>query len=386
MPLHIPNTKKCKICKEEKLFSEFYPLKSGKYGIDSKCKICDIEEGRKFSRTKKGLIFEIYRNNKKRIKDYHDNLLHFSRDEFYNWLNNEQQFNDLHGTWVNSNYTVELKPACYKIDSDMPYTLDNMGIATSKQVKEKIAKDRKSGANHSFNTKISKPVNQYTKDGLFIKTHHSIQAAERYLQEINNDNRRYGTSITACKNGRAKSAHGYIWKENTTPIEKTKFGEKIDVKHLNNYLIEDIENILGSEISIDTEKENLIKCRICQGKFRDQLIEYWNGCSITGFKNINLLVASHIKPWRDSSNTERLDVYNGLLLTPNLDKLFDKGYISFNDNGEILISKDLIDYKMLGVKKDMKVIIEERHKRYLEFHRTNIFETYNKYEETNNLP
>lgn len=383
MPLHIPNAKKCKICKKEKAFTEFYPLKSGKYGIDSKCKVCNLKKGKNFSRTKKGLIYEIYRSIKKSVKTHEENLLYFSREDFYNWIDNEESFIKLYEVWVNNDYNVDLKPACYKIDSDISYTLDNFGIATSKQVKEKIAKDRKSGANHSFNTKISTPVNQYTKDGIFLRRHHSIHAAERYLQEINNDNRRYNTSITACKNGRAKSAHGYIWKEDTIPIEKTKFGEKINVKHLNNYLLEDIENILGSEISIDTEKESLIKCRIGQGKFRDQLIEYWNSCSVTGFKNIDLLVASHIKPWRDSSNIERLDVYNGLLLTPNLDKLFDKGYISFKDNGEILISKDLIDYEALGVKKDMKTAISEQHKRYLEFHRTNIFEAYNKTLERN---
>jgi len=373
MPLHIPNTKKCKICKEEKLFNEFYPLKSGKYGIDSKCKICNLEKGKKFSKTKEGLIFEIYRNHKKGINNYQDNLEYVSREEFYNWLDNKKLFMNLYEEWVNDNYIVDLKPACYKIDSDLPYTLDNLGIATSKQVKEKIAKDRKSGANHSFNAKISTPVNQYTKDGLFVRRHHSIHAAERYLQKINNDKRRYNTSITACKNGRAKSAHGYVWKEDITQIEKTKFGEKIDVKHLNNYLIEDIENILDNEISIDTEKEELIKCRIGQGKFRDYLIEYWKGCSVTNFQDIEILVASHIKPWRSSSSKERLDVYNGLLLTPNLDKLFDKGYISFDDNGKILISKSLKNYQVLGINTDMKINITEEHKKYLTFHREQIF-------------
>lgn len=365
--------KKCKICKKEKLFSEFYPLKSGKYGIDSKCKIYNLNKGKEFSRTKEGLIFEIYKNNKKQIKNDQDNLLHFSREEFYNWLNSEKSFINLYDAWVNNDYIVDLKPACYKIDSDMSYTLDNLGVATSKQVKDKIANDIKSGANYSFNAKISKPVNQYTKDGIFERRHHSIHAAERYLQEINNDKRQYNTSITACKNGKTKSAHGYIWKEDTTTIEKTKFGEKIDVKHLNNYLIEDIENILGSEIVIDTEKENLIKCRIGQGKFRDQLIEYWNGCSVTGFKNIDLLVASHIKPWRNSSDKERLDVYNGLLLTPNLDKLFDKGYISFSDNGKILISDELSEYNLFGISTDIKITIDEKHQNYLLFHRKNIY-------------
>lgn len=370
---NVPNTKKCKICKEEKLFSEFYPLKSGKYGIDSKCKICDLEEGKKFSRTKKGLIFEIYRNIKKSIKINEQNLLHFSREEFYNWLSSEKLFINLYEAWVNNDYIVDLKPACYKIDSDMSYTLDNLGVATSKQVKDKIANDIKSGANYSFNAKISKPVNQYTKDGMFQQRHHSIHAAERYLQEVNNNNKVYHVGITNCVNGKLKSSYGYKWVEDTSPISKTQFGEKIDVKHLNNYLLEDIENILGSEIVIDTEKENLIKCRIGQGKFRDQLIEYWNGCSVTGFKNIDLLVASHIKPWRNSSNKERLDVYNGLLLTPNLDKLFDKGYVSFDNNGKILISKSLENYQILGVNYNMKINIDKNHKKYLAFHREQIF-------------
>jgi len=122
-------------------------------------------------------------------------------------------------------------------------------------------------------------------------------------------------------------------------------------------LISDIEKIIDTKIPISTEKHNLVKCRIGQGTFREKLINLWNGCSVTKFKNIEILIASHIKPWSKSSNEERLDVFNGLLLTPNLDKLFDKGYISFQDNGKILISESLKHFELLGITTDMRVSI-----------------------------
>lgn len=124
----------------------------------------------------------------------------------------------------------------------------------------------------------------------------------------------------------------------------------------------------------ETEKESLVKSRIGQGLFRKQLIEYWNGCSVTACETIPLLMASHIKPWRKSNNAERLDVYNGLLLTPNLDKLFDKGYISFNKKGRIICSDSLSnsEYKVLGITKDMELKhIDDEHQIFLEFHRNN---------------
>jgi predicted restriction endonuclease len=122
------------------------------------------------------------------------------------------------------------------------------------------------------------------------------------------------------------------------------------------------------------EKENLTKCRLGQGIFRKSIIDYWSSCSVTKYKNIDILIASHIKPWKSSSNEERLDVYNGFLLTPNLDKLFDKGYISFNDNGEIMIADILKYFEELGLNKSMKIEIEDGHKKYLKFHRENVFQ------------
>lgn len=93
----------------------------------------------------------------------------------------------------------------------------------------------------------------------------------------------------------------------------------------------------------DTVREAIIKARVGQGLFREQLIKRWNGqCSVTGVKAPELLIASHIRPWSLCDTAEqRISPANGLLLTPNLDKLFDRGLISFDDNFKIMISSKL---------------------------------------------
>ena len=168
-------------------------------------------------------------------------------------------------------------------------------------------------------------------------------------------------------------------------FEKNKRGQNMYNSAFNRYiefledyqeeseLISDIEKIIDTKIPISTEKQNLVKCRIGQGTFREKLIKLWEGCSVTKFKNIEILIASHIKPWSKSSNEERLDVFNGLLLTPNLDKLFDKGYISFKDDGKILISETLKNFELLGITTDMSIPIKTEHKKYLDYHRIEIF-------------
>ncbi len=127
----------------------------------------------------------------------------------------------------------------------------------------------------------------------------------------------------------------------------------------------------------ETERENIIKSRLGQGLFRDKLIALWRGCAVTGCKMTNLLIASHIKPWAESTNEERLDAYNGLLLIPNIDKLFDRGYVSFLNNGRIILSKHLQneEYEIFGINKRLKLNhpISTQHMGYLDYHRTNRF-------------
>lgn len=107
-------------------------------------------------------------------------------------------------------------------------------------------------------------------------------------------------------------------------------------------IFDDIEAHKDEFKSLDqTEKESIVKSRIGQGLFRDGVVEVWGSCSVTGLGNLSVVRASHIKPWRDSSNQERLDPMNGLLLQPTLDHLFDLGLITFDEAGIAMISPQL---------------------------------------------
>ena len=141
-------------------------------------------------------------------------------------------------------------------------------------------------------------------------------------------------------------------------------------------LIDDIETIIKDEIIPKTEKEQLISARIGQGNYRNKLINLWKKCAVSECKMTDVLIASHIKPWKESTNKERLDRYNGLLLLPNYDKLFDKGLISFEDNGKIIISPLIKEeeYKVLGISPNDKLFkVYPKNKPYLEEHRRIVF-------------
>ena len=134
----------------------------------------------------------------------------------------------------------------------------------------------------------------------------------------------------------------------------------------------DLKSIDESSSSETEEKEELKKARIGQGKFRKDLIELWQHCSVSKYEIVEFLIASHIIPWHKSNNKDRLNKYNGLLLLPNYDKLFDKGYISFDDNGLILLSKKLSleSFRKLGITQTDRLIkVHEENKPYLRIHR-----------------
>ena len=79
----------------------------------------------------------------------------------------------------------------------------------------------------------------------------------------------------------------------------------------------------------ETDKEQLIKARRGQGTFQVRVEAIEAACRVTGVKDRQFLVASHIKPWRASDNAEKLDGNNGQLLSPHVDKVFDNGWITF---------------------------------------------------------
>lgn len=139
----------------------------------------------------------------------------------------------------------------------------------------------------------------------------------------------------------------------------------------------DIEKEIRQNTSLEhTEKEQLVKSRRGQGTFRTNLERIEKACRVTGVTAKEHLRASHIKPWKDSSNPERLDGYNGLLLSPHIDALFDKGYISFADDGEMLVSSktDTLVLSLWGLGTKLNVgTFSEKQKVYLAYHRENVF-------------
>jgi len=127
-----------------------------------------------------------------------------------------------------------------------------------------------------------------------------------------------------------------------------------------------------------TEAERLVVQRVGQNLFRQALLDYWQGkCCVTGLAVPSLLRASHIKPWAKCENDDqRLDVFNGLLLAPHLDALFDDGWVSFSDEGMLLTSQQLEPsaQAILGVSAKQKVTgLSPEHLPYLAFHRNNEF-------------
>lgn len=122
----------------------------------------------------------------------------------------------------------------------------------------------------------------------------------------------------------------------------------------------------------ETEKENIIKSRRGQGLFRKRVSLIEGECRITKVNNPEHLIASHIKPWRHAENEQRLDEENGLFLTPHIDHLFDRGFISFEDNGKVIVAPRTDLESLVRMKVDTKSSVgsfSSGQKEYLDYHR-----------------
>jgi len=122
-----------------------------------------------------------------------------------------------------------------------------------------------------------------------------------------------------------------------------------------------------------TERSGLVTSRVGQGYYRQQVRQKWSDtCPITGLSIPGMLISSHIKRWSESSDEERLDPENGILLSPNADALFDKHLISFSDEGRLLCSSS-IDAQVLsrmGIDGDSRIRVSPGMRKYLQHHRT----------------
>lgn len=125
-----------------------------------------------------------------------------------------------------------------------------------------------------------------------------------------------------------------------------------------------------------TERKGLVTSRVGQGAYRKSIMHRWEyQCAVTGFGNPKVLVASHIVPWKEATDDERLDVANGILLSPTYDALFDRHLISFDHQGKILMGKEIQQYSLNKLGVDGTEIIHnlnDSNQEYLERHRSNL--------------
>jgi putative restriction endonuclease len=139
----------------------------------------------------------------------------------------------------------------------------------------------------------------------------------------------------------------------------------------------EIQRVQADQSVGETERKAIVLARRGQGRFKDNVMLIERACRITGVDRVEHLRASHCKPWRDSTNEERLDGDNGLLLTPNADHLFDRGFIGFDDNGDVLVSPvaDVVSLAKMGVDSARRANVgrfSDGQRRYLEYHREQV--------------
>jgi hypothetical protein len=137
------------------------------------------------------------------------------------------------------------------------------------------------------------------------------------------------------------------------------------------------QQIVNDSTVRETDRVAIIRARTGQGLFKDRVSRIESRCRITSVENPVHLIASHCKPWRDSTNEERLDGENGLLLTPSIDHLFDRGFIGFENNGDLILSPvaHRPSLQRMGIEITKVVNVggfTSGQKQFLEFHRNSV--------------
>lgn len=175
---------------------------------------------------------------------------------------------------------------------------------------------------------------------------------------------------------------GLIGKEATMLRERLSHSDVETAVRTENADLETWEHHIESKIESDvqlseTERQALVVARRGQGLFKQRVMEIEDHCRITGVTNPIHLRASHCKPWRDSTNSERLNGENGLLLTLTMDHLFDRGFISFEDSGALIISPvaHTPSLQRMGVPTDRVLNVgpfTTGQKQFLDYHRDGV--------------
>lgn len=195
---------------------------------------------------------------------------------------------------------------------------------------------------------------------LFIQT---MKAHVKFEAELELDNVDY--FIGPDRNGQDRTAIKFFFRRVGSGIDYS------DKETILNVAAEDQETI--QRVPNETERQGLVTSRVGQGAYRKSILYRWNfRCAVTEYSKNEILIASHIVPWKDSTNEERLDVDNGILFSPNYDALFDKKLISFENSGKIILSETLLktEYSKIGITgKEVIKKLTNGNINYLERHR-----------------
>ena len=175
----------------------FNKQSTGKQGVRADCKDCL----KRFIRSKHGVINQMYSGCINRTKKKGFTPVSFTKEELEKWVYSCKEFHTLYDKWVLEDYPTALKPSLDRLDDYKGYSLDNIRIVTTNTNVKRYYSDAING----INTKSAKPVEQYSLDGEYIRTFHSLSAAARSVNGI-------PSNINQVINGTYAQAYGYKWK------------------------------------------------------------------------------------------------------------------------------------------------------------------------------
>lgn len=194
--------KKCIYCNESDS-NNFYKKKDAKDGLQPFCISCSKRKFKENKRTKEGLVGRMYSGQKSNYKSKGYIPVSYTKQELYDWIILQSNFNKLYNQWVDSGFKKLLIPSVDRIDDYKGYSLENIQLMTWGDNKRKGEKDRVNG----INNKASKSVSQYDINNKKIKSFHSMSEAER-ITGVSSKRISEACDITKIN----KTAGGYIWK------------------------------------------------------------------------------------------------------------------------------------------------------------------------------
>jgi len=221
----------------------------------------------------------------------------------------------------------------------------------------------------------------------WVGSSRGLPERHQHIKELRKGSEGYGVLCTAEDTDPSKARSIKTFNQEVL----LKFGKIIDVgrnvfapivdripaEKFDNPIVHDL-NEIREKYPDKTTQNTYVDARLGQGQFRAHVLQRWDfRCCVTGSTTQAAIIASHIKPWKDSNDRERLDRHNGLPLIATVDKLFDKGLVTFSSDGDLLVSQqlDASEKALLGLDGRRKLLQSpgRRTAEYLAYHRTSIF-------------